>query len=68
MVLLSTNSATNFSDLLSIIHFFFVTRAAKKKFPKRNGECAQAARLCYAQSATFVKVDETISEFVLTYQ
>jgi hypothetical protein len=32
------NSATNYSDCLSFIHFFFETRGTKKKFPKRNAE------------------------------
>ena len=52
-ILVSINSALDFSSCLPFIHFFFVTKAAKKKFTKRNGECAQAARLCYAQSARF---------------
>ena len=43
------------------IHFFFVTRAAKKKFPKRNAVFRLRGGRCYAQSATFEKVDETIA-------
>ena len=37
-------SASNYDDYLSFIHFFFGTTGAKKKFPKRNAECAHAAR------------------------
>jgi hypothetical protein len=43
-ILVSIDSATNYSKHLSFIHFFFGTIGAKKKFPKRNAECAHAAQ------------------------
>ena len=37
-ILLSIDSASNYSNYLSFIHFFFAKRGTKKKFPKRNAE------------------------------
>ena len=42
--MISIDSATNYNDCLSFIHFFFDGMGAKKKFPKRNAECARAAQ------------------------
>ena len=43
-ILVSIDSATNDRNYFSFNHFFFAIRGTKKKFPKRNAECAHAAR------------------------
>jgi hypothetical protein len=45
----------------NLISRFSLSKEAQRKANKRNAECAQAARLCYAQGATFEKVDKTIA-------
>ena len=52
-ILVSIVSASEYSDIFPFTHFFFGTRAAKKKFPKRNGGCACAARRHYSWRAHF---------------
>ena len=57
-ILVSIDSATNYSKHLSFIHFFFGTIGAKKKFPKRNAESPARRAPLLVESHLLKKVDE----------